>query len=80
MVLLNLLGDGFVEGLVDIMLLAVWAIPLFFVVKNLFAYLTAPGPQEKNRAMGALSNSLMLFVIFVLLTVGFNLFIRDLLF
>jgi hypothetical protein len=80
MILINFLGGGIVEAVVDLFIIALWLIPLFFTIKNLVAYLTAPTPKLRTEARAALIQSTVFTVVFILLSIGFNLFLRPLLF
>jgi hypothetical protein len=80
MILINFLGGGIVEAVVDLFIIALWLIPLFFTIKNLVAYLTAPIPTFGAEARAALIKSTVFTVVFILLSIGFNLFLRPLLF
>jgi hypothetical protein len=72
MVLLNLFDGSLIESLVDIIIAAIWLIPLWFVAKNLFAFLTASSQKDKQIALGALINSFIFFVVFVIVAIVFN--------
>jgi hypothetical protein len=73
---LNILGFDLVGFLVDILVSAAWIIPLFFVVKNLVAFLTAPGPVAKQEALKALIQSAIILVALILFVILFNSFAR----
>jgi hypothetical protein len=80
MVLLNLFDGSLIEGLVDIIITAIWLIPLWFVAKFLFAYLTAANPKDKQIALGALITSFIFFVVFVIVAILFNTLVKPELF
>ena len=74
---LNLLEFNLVGFLVDLILGAAWIIPLFLFVKNLIAYLTAPGPVIKQEAAKAVFQSFITLVTVILLVILFNSFARS---
>jgi membrane-associated HD superfamily phosphohydrolase len=76
MVVLNLFNFSLVDFAVDILINAAWLLPLFFVVKNVLAYLSAPAPIQKVEARKELIKSIIVTAIMVFLVILFNLLIR----
>ena len=77
MMFLNFLGFNLVSFIVDLLLAVAWIIPLFYVVKNLIAYLTAPTPVLKQEAQKAVFQSGITLVTLIILVILFNAFARS---
>jgi hypothetical protein len=80
MILINFLGNAIVEQVVDIILLASWVIPAFFLIKNILAYFTAPGKSQQYEALRKLIQSSIFTGIFIAIAIIFNIFVKPQLF